>query len=139
VLNVYLFVTPLSSLRLVLKCSIISHSNVKMFGDNSRMKTRFLLLISITTSFVLSLVVTLVSYFYSTEPFIVDARILYRGWPLYWMTESWSYWSPPPYPHRISFQPVNFLIDFVFYAIIFQIPMQLYLYSKEARKPQVKT
>jgi hypothetical protein len=100
------------------------------------MKTQMLLLSSITLTLVLSLIATLTSYFYYTEPLILDARILYRGWPLYWMTESWSYWSPPPYPHRISFQPVNFLLDSVFYAIMFQIPFQLYLYSKETRRPR---
>jgi hypothetical protein len=103
------------------------------------MKAQMLLLISITVSLVLSLVTTVASYFYYTEPFVVDARILYKGWPLHWLTESWSYWRPPPYPHRISFQPVNFLIDFVFYAIIFQVPMQLYLYLKKARRTQVQT
>jgi hypothetical protein len=108
----------------------------KILGGNVRMKTQTLLLLSITVTLVLSLVATLASYFYCTEPFIVDARILYRGWPLYWMTESWSYWSPPPYPHRISFQPVNFLLDTVFYTIMFQMPFQLYLCSKETRRRQ---
>jgi hypothetical protein len=100
------------------------------------MKTRFLLLISITVSLFLSLAATLASYFYFTEPFIVDARILYRGWPLHWMTESWSGWSLPPYPRHVTFQLLNFFIDFVFYAIMFQVPMQAYVYSKETRKKQ---
>ena len=100
------------------------------------MKARIFLLISITVSLVLSLAATLASYFYFAEPFILDARILYRGWPLHWVTESWSYWSPPPYPRHVTFQLLNFCIDFMFYAVIFQIPMQLYVYLEEARKTQ---
>lgn len=126
--------------RTVLKCSIISHSYAKLFGDNPIVKIQTLLLISITASLVLSLVATLASYniISHSDPRILDASRVYRGWPLHWVIESWSFWSPPPYPHYFTFQPVNFLIDFVFYAIVFQIPMQLYLYSKEVRKPQVK-
>jgi hypothetical protein len=70
------------------------------------------------------------------EPNIVDATFVYRGWPLYWAIESWSYWSPPPYPRHVAFQLLNFFIDFVFYAIMFQVPMQVYVYSKENRKKQ---
>lgn len=105
-----------------------------MFRDNMEMKAQKLLLISITVSLAISLVTTLASYFYYTEPFIVDACILYRGWPLHWLTESWSLWGPPPYPRHVAFQVLNFFIDFVFYSIMFQIPMQLYIFSKEARK-----
>lgn len=100
------------------------------------MKTRFLLLISIIVSLLVSLAAALASYFYFSEPFIVDARIIYRGWPLHWMTESWSGWSPPPYTRHVTFQLLNFFIDFVFYAIMFQVPMQAYVHSKEARKIQ---
>jgi len=101
------------------------------------LKAHKFLLISIIACFVLSLILTLASYNVSyEEPNIVDAAFVYRGWPLYWTIESWSYWSPPPYPHRISFQPVNFLLDTVFYTIMFQMPFQLYLYSKETRRRQ---
>jgi hypothetical protein len=52
------------------------------------------------------------------------------------MTETWSSWSPPPYPRHVTLQLFNFFIDFVFYAIMFQVPMLAYKYSKEARKIQ---
>jgi len=129
------------SVGTVLKRSIISHSQAKLSGDSLTVKIQTLLLISITASFVLSLVATLASYniINPSDPRILDVGWLYRGWPLHWMIESWSFWSPPPYPHRFTFQPVNFLVDFIFYAIVFQIPMQIYMYSKEARKsPYVK-
>jgi len=95
---------------------------------NTEMRAQMLLLIGITVFLVLSLIVTFASYFYYVKPFTVDAEFIYRGWPLCWIIESWSYWSQPPYPYHISFQPMNFLADFIFYAIIFQVPMQLYLY-----------
>jgi hypothetical protein len=47
------------------------------------------------------------------------------------MTESWAQWNPPPYPYHVSYQPVNFLIDLAFYAVLLQIPMQLYLRSRK--------
>jgi hypothetical protein len=99
------------------------------------LNARFLLA-SVLVSTVLSWIVTFASYLYYTKPFTVDAEFIYRGWPLCWMTESWSYWSQPPYYH-VSFQLVNILIDFVFYAVVFQIPMQLYVYSREVRKHKI--
>lgn len=68
------------------------------------------------------------------EQNIVDAAFVYRGWPLYWAVESWSYWSPPPYPYRTSFQLVNFLIDSVFYAVVTQIPIQLIALLRRSKK-----
>jgi hypothetical protein len=99
-----------------------------------------LLLVSITTSFILSLIATLASYNIAnpSDPRILDAAWINRGWPLCWMIESWSGWSPPPYIHHFTLEPVNFIIDLVFYAIVLQAPMQLYMYSTEARKPKVK-
>jgi len=113
---------------------------MRLFGDNSIVKIQTILLVSIAASFVLSLVATLASYYIisPSAPRILDAALVYRGWPLHWILESWSYWSPPPYPHHFTFQPVNFLIDFAFYAVVFQVPMQLFLYLKEARKSQIK-
>jgi hypothetical protein len=103
-------------------------------------KTQTLWLISITASFALSLVATLATYNVISHPdeIILDAGWMHRGWPLYWMKESWSYWSPPPYTPHFTFQPVNFLVDFIFYAIIFQTPIQIYMYSREARKSSLR-
>jgi hypothetical protein len=89
-----------------------------------------LILSSVLVSASISLILTFASYFCYIQPFTVDASFLYRGWPLYWMTESWTLWNPPPEPYRVSFQPVNFLIDLMFYAVLIQIPMQLYLRSR---------
>jgi hypothetical protein len=97
---------------------------------NLEMNSR-LLVLSVLVSVFFSLVVTFASYFFYTQPFIVDASFVYRGWPLSWMTESWAKWNPPQYPYHVSFQPVNFLIDLVFYAVLLQIPMQLYLLSRK--------
>jgi hypothetical protein len=101
------------------------------------LNTRRFLLASIIACFALSLILTLASYnVIHEEHNIVDAAFVYRGRPLYWAIESWSYWIVPPYPHHVTFQLLNFFADFVFYAIMFQVPMQAYLYSKEARKKQ---
>jgi len=97
---------------------------------NSKVNSRFLLL-SVLASASISFIVTLASYFYYTQPLTVDASFVYRGWPLCWMTESWALWNPPPYPYHVSFQPLNFLIDLVLYAVLLQIPLQLYLRSRE--------
>ena len=105
-----------------------------------RVKIQTLLLISITASFVLSLVAALASYnvVSPSDLIIVGGGLVYRGWPLYWMIESWSFWGRPLYLHYFTFQPVNFLVDCVFYAIVFQIPMLIYMYSKKARKLSVR-
>ncbi|MEM2912457.1 MAG: hypothetical protein QW146_08135 [Candidatus Bathyarchaeia archaeon] len=53
------------------------------------------------------------------------------------MIESRSYWTGPPYPYQVSFQPTNFIIDFIFYAIVFQMPSLLYMYAREIREKTV--
>ena len=98
-----------------------------------------LLLMSVAAFTVMSCITTFTSYFYYTKPLTLDAEFVYRGWPLCWMTESWSYWTGPPYPHQVSFQLTNFIIDFVFYAIVFQVPSQLYLYSRESENKRWQT
>ena len=104
------------------------------------MKTQTLWLITITTSIALSLVATLATYNVTSYPtdIIIGAALMYRGWPLHWMIESWTFWGPPTHLHS-TFQPVNFLVDLIFYAIIFQIPMQIYMHLKEARKPNTRS
>jgi len=104
-------------------------------------KTKTLILTAITTSLALSLLTTLATYnvISHSDQRILDAAWIDRGWPLYWMKESWSYWSPPPYTIHFTFEPANFLIDFIFYAITFQIPMQIYIYLKEARKSKARS
>jgi hypothetical protein len=90
-------------------------------------------------SVALSLVVSLASYyFYCAEPWIVDAAFLYRGWPLYWVIESWGYWGPPPYSHTFNLNAVNFLTDFAFWAFVFQVPMQCCCYLAKAKKQRVQ-
>jgi hypothetical protein len=92
-------------------------------------------LIVVFLCLVLSLVATLASYnLYYTDSRIVDASLVYRGWPLYWVVELWSWWSPPQYPHTFQFQPLNFLIDIVFWAVVFQLPSATLLLLKEAKK-----
>jgi hypothetical protein len=104
-------------------------------------KTQTLTLIAITTSLALSLIATLATYYVASPS---DLIILHggrtdRGWPLSWTTEDWSFWSPPPYPHYFTFHPMNFLIDLIFYAIIFQIPMQIYIHSRRRQKTGAST
>jgi len=103
-------------------------------------KTQTLWLITITTSVALSLVATLATYNVISYPtdIIIGAALKYRGWPLHWMIESWAFWGPPTHLHS-TFQPVNFLIDFIFYAIIFQIPTQIYINSRRRQKTKAST
>jgi hypothetical protein len=104
-------------------------------------KTQTLILISITTSLALSLLATLATYNVISYPdlIIVGGGWVHRGWPLHWIIESWSLWSPPPYQHYFTFHPMNFLIDLIFYAIIFQIPILIYMHSRETRKSRAKS
>lgn len=83
------------------------------------------------------MVATLVSYnFYYIDPHIVDVARLYRGWPLYWVIESWPVRAPPPYAVFTSlyFQPLNFLIDIVFWAVVFQLPSVATLLLKQVKE-----
>jgi len=100
------------------------------------MKAQTYLLISIPICLTLALVATSASYFYTTEEtLVVDVGILYRGWPLYWMTESWSYWGRPPHGRYFAFQPLNFSIDVAFWMAVFQTSVLLYVYlTKRAQK-----
>jgi len=100
------------------------------------MKTEVLLLIVISSCLAISLVTTLVSYYvYYNVPNILDAAIIYRGWPLSWVVESVSYWSPPPYQSVFQFQPINFSLDFVFWTVVFQLPSIIVILL---RKPSFK-
>jgi hypothetical protein len=102
------------------------------------MGTHWLIVASVSLSLVLSLAAVLASYnVYYSEPSIVDALFAYRGWPFSWIFESWSFWSQPP-RYSCLFQPLNFLIDFIFYAAIFQIPMLLYLTFRRASPLKTK-
>jgi len=82
----------------------------------------------------ISLATTLASYYHCyKDPHILDASFTYRGWPLYWLIESISFWSPPPYPVTLEFKPTNFFIDFIFYAIVFQLPSIILILIREAK------
>jgi len=88
----------------------------------------------------LSLAATLASYNFSyADPRIVDASFVYRGWPLHWVVESWSWWSPPEYPHSFHFEPLNFLVDIVFWAVVFQLPTVTLLLLKGSPKKTILT
>jgi len=53
------------------------------------------------------------------------------------MIESWPVWNPPPLyamAHCFYFQPLNFLIDIVFWAVVFQLPSVTLLLLKENKK-----
>jgi hypothetical protein len=103
-----------------------------VLGETAKMKIHWLIIASVSISLVLSLAATLASYnVYYSDPRIVDASFVYRGWPFSWIFESWSYWSHPP-RYACLFQPLNFVIDFIFYAAIFQIPMLLCLTFRQA-------
>ena len=109
------------------------------FGDTEKLEVRRSTIIVVLVCLVLSLAVTLTSYNFSyMKPDIVDAAFVYRGWPLCWMIESWSYWSPPPYPHTFDFQPVNFLLDFVFWAVVFSTPIAVVLLKKAVKTTNQK-
>jgi len=98
------------------------------------LKAPRILLIVVFICLFLSLAATLASYnFYYADLRIVDASRVYRGWPLYWVVESWSWWSPPEYAHFFRFEPVNFVIDIGFWAVVFQLPSAILLLL---RKPK---
>jgi hypothetical protein len=98
------------------------------------MKTGVFLLIAVPLCLAFSLVTTLASYYvYYNVPNIYDAAITYRGWPLCWVVESVSYWSPPPYRSFFQFQPVNFSLDFVFWAVAFQLPSIIIILVKKPK------
>ena len=99
------------------------------------MKVSRILLIVVLVCFLLSLAATLATYnIYYSDPYIVDAAFVYRGWPFHWIIESWSWWSPHGYPHTLQLQPLNLLIDIVFWAVVFQLPSTTLLLLKGSKK-----
>lgn len=106
------------------------------------MKAHRLLVLVTFVCVILSLTATLVSYnFYYTDPHVVDAAHLYRGWPICWIIESWPVWNPPTYAifHSFYFQPINFLIDIVFWAVVFQLPSVILLLLKGVKETKSKS
>jgi hypothetical protein len=117
----------------VLKRSIINClSNESAWAQG--LKTRTMLFAVVLICLAFSLAATLASYYFYTMPFIVDATFVYRGWPFCWLVESWSGWSPPERPHIFQFQPLNFLIDVAFWAVVFQLPTLIFLIEQRNRK-----
>jgi hypothetical protein len=101
------------------------------------MKAQTFLLISIPICLILALIATSASYFYYTiEPFIVEAHVAYRGWPLYWMIDPSSYYRRPPYNLTSMFQPLNFSLDVAFWMTIFQTSVLLYAYLRKRAQLQ---
>jgi len=101
------------------------------------LKAQRLLPLFIIICVVLSLAITLASYYFYYEDLrIFDASFRYRGWPLYWMVESWSTWGRSPQYHIFQFQPLNFLIDNIFWAVVFQLPSTTMLLLRKHKAKQ---
>ncbi len=102
------------------------------------MKLQRFLLIAIFLCVFLSLAATLISYNFRYSPLIYDVHRVYAGWPLYWIVAETSLWGEPPYSPTYHFQPVNFLVDIVFWTLVFQLPSVTLLLLKEARKARAE-
>lgn len=95
------------------------------------MKRIWALVVVAVNVFTASLVTSL-SYFYAVTPFTLDAGSTRRGWPLAWMTDWWSSWTTPPSSGSI-FDPVAFVLDFLFWLTLLLVPSSLYYTVKTKR------
>ena len=63
----------------------------------------------------LGTIITLATYLYRVRPFVMDASIIYHGFPACWLRESYG-WGGPPY--RLYIQWGGLLLDIIFWSII---------------------
>jgi hypothetical protein len=65
------------------------------------------------------------SYFYAVTPLALDAGSTRRGRPLPRMIDWWSSWAVPPSSSSI-FEPMAFLLDFLFWLALLLVPAALF-------------
>jgi hypothetical protein len=119
----------LESSMTVLKCSIINHTNDHIFQRNRTLTIQKTLLIIALSCLTFSLTATLGTYNFYYSPATVDVKFVYRGFPVCWVVESWSFWTMPP-TYSLGFVSLNFLIDMFFWTVVFQLPFTFLFLAK---------
>jgi len=81
------------------------------------------------------LFLTLLSGLYVVKPLVMDAEIVYFGFPLAWLEAGRSTWMPkPPLSWHYFFLWDGFIIDFLIYGLFVTTVMGIYFVSLPKRK-----
>lgn len=65
------------------------------------------------------LFLTLLSVLYTVKPLVVDAEIMYFGFPFTWLEAGRSTWIPkPPQSWQYNFLWYGFVADFILYGLL---------------------
>jgi hypothetical protein len=113
----------------VLKCSIINQIKDQYTSEEQNLTAQKIVLIIALSCLTFSLTATLGTYNFYYSPDTLDVKFVYRGFPLYWILESWSFWTMPP-TYSLNFVSLNFLIDTLFWALVFQLPYTVLFLAK---------
>jgi len=85
------------------------------------------------------LFLTLLSGLYTVKPFVVDAEIIYFGFPFPWLEAARSTWVPkPPLSWQYYFLWQRFIIDFIIYGLLTAAAVYLYFIATTAGRKQNK-
>ena len=78
------------------------------------------------------LFLTLLSGFYAVKPRILDAEIIYFGFPFAWLEAGRSTWAPPPSSSwHYVFIWRHFIIDFTIYGVLVFLAVYFYFLLKK--------
>jgi len=79
------------------------------------------------------LFLTFLSGLYIVKPFVLDAEIIYFGFPLPWLEAARSTWVPQM-PWRYLFLWDGFIADFIMYGLLVATAVGIYFMSLLKRK-----
>jgi len=78
------------------------------------------------------LFLTLLSGLYTVKPFVMDAEIIYFGFPFPWFKATRSTWGRPPLTWHYFFFWQSFIIDFIIYGLLTTAAISFYLWTISA-------
>jgi len=83
------------------------------------------------------LFLTLLSGLYMVKPLVMDAEIIYFGFPFQWLEAGRSTWIPkPPLSWQYYFFLHNFIIDFLIYGLLTAVAIYLYFIAVNVGRKQ---
>jgi len=84
------------------------------------------------------LFLTLLSGLYTVKPFVMDAEIIYFGFPFAWFKAVRSTWGRPPLSWQYFFFWQDFFIDVMIYGLLTAVALYLYSITITAGRKQAK-
>lgn len=87
---------------------------------------------------VIAFILTLISGLYVVRPLVLDAIIVYLGFPFHWLIAHRGYFGYPPGPLKFDVSWGWFIVDFAIYGLLAATAMGIYEKTlKHVSKPKI--